>query len=82
MACGVPVLASDASSLPEVLGDAGVMLPPHEPAAWAAAVLALLADGAKRATLAQRGVARAAEFTWERTAVATRAAYAESLRAD
>jgi glycosyltransferase involved in cell wall biosynthesis len=79
MACGLPVLASDAGSLPEVLGDAAELLPPREPAAWAAAVLRLLSDSTARAQLVARGSKRVAGFTWERTAAATRAIYAEAL---
>jgi alpha-1,3-rhamnosyl/mannosyltransferase len=79
MACDVPVLASDAGSLPEVLGDAAEQLPPREPAAWAAAVTRLLSDTAGRAALAERGSRRAAMFTWERTAAATWAIYGEAL---
>jgi glycosyltransferase involved in cell wall biosynthesis len=79
LACGVPVLASDAGSLPEVLGDAAVFLPPREPAAWAAEILALLADPARRAILAARGRTRAAPYTWARTAAMTRAIYDEVL---
>ena len=79
MACGVPVLASDAGSLPEVLGDAAEILPPREPAAWAAAVARLLSDGARREELIARGTERAARYTWEATARATHALYAEAL---
>ena len=79
MACGVPVLASDAGSLPEVLGDAAVLLPPRDPDAWAAAVLRLFSDGSRREELIERGAKRAAEFTWERTAAATHAIYEEVL---
>jgi len=78
MACGVPVLSSDAGSLPEVLGDAAELLPPRDPEAWAAAVLRLLSDAAKRAALAERGSRRAAGFTWERTAAMTRAIYEQA----
>jgi glycosyltransferase involved in cell wall biosynthesis len=81
MACGVPVLSSDAGSLPEVLGDAAELLPPRDPEAWAAAVLRLLSDGAKRAALAERGSRRAAGFTWERTAAMTRAIYEQAVQA-
>ena len=81
MACGVPVLSSDAGSLPEVLGDAAELLPPRDPDAWAAAVLRLLSDAAKRAALAERGSRRAAGFTWERTAAMTRAIYEQAVQA-
>ena len=80
MACGAVVLSSDAGSLPEVLGDAAVLLPPRDPAAWAARVLELLSDDAKRATLIARGRERAARFTWQRTAALTHAIYEEALR--
>ena len=80
MACGAVVLSSDAGSLPEVLGDAAVLLPPRDPAAWAARVLELLGDDAKRATLIARGRERAARFTWQRTAALTHAIYTEALR--
>jgi glycosyltransferase involved in cell wall biosynthesis len=79
MACGVPVLSSDAGSLPEVLGDAAVFLPPRDPEAWAAGVLELLADDPRRATLGARGRARAATYTWARTAERTRAIYDEAV---
>ena len=79
MACGTPVLSSDAASLPEVLGDAAELLPPRDPAAQAAAVLRLLSDRAKRAEMTERGLKRAALFTWERTAAATYSIYEEAL---
>jgi len=62
-----------------VLGDAAEFLPPRDPEAWAAAVLLLLSDEAKRAEMAERGFKRAAQFTWERTAAATYAIYEEAL---
>jgi len=79
LACGTPVLSSDAGSLPEVLGDAARLLPPHQPAAWAAAVQELLADDAGRAERIARGRAHAARFTWARTAALTRQTYADAL---
>ena len=78
MACGTPVVASDSSSLPEVLGDAALLVPPGDVAALAGALARLLDDGALRARLRERGLARAASFTWERTARATLAAYREA----
>lgn len=79
MACGAPVLSSDAGSLPEVVGDAAEVLPPREPEAWAAAIARLLGDGGRRAELAARGRERVARFSWARTADATRAAYRAAL---
>ncbi len=68
MACGVPVLCSNASSLPEVVGEAGLLLPPTDVRAWAEALRRVLTDDALRADLRQRGLARAAQFTWETAA--------------
>jgi len=79
MACGVPVLASDAGSLPEVLGDAAEFLPPREPAGWAATSERLLDDRVRLAEMGVRGRARAAQYTWDHTARATHAIYAEAL---
>jgi len=79
MACGVPVLASDAGALPETLSGAAELLPPLSPATWAAIVLQLLADPERRSGLVARGRARAAEFTWARTAQRTYAVYERVL---
>lgn len=79
LACGVAVLSSDAGSLPEVLGDCAVYLPPSDPEAWANEVQELLSDGNLRQTLATRGRARAATFTWERTAQRTYELYEQAL---
>lgn len=68
MACGAPVVASDRSSVPEVLGDAGFLVDPRDAGAIAAAV-ARLGDSAElRAACARRGVERAATFSWPRAA--------------
>lgn len=65
MACGVPVVGSDSGEVPFVIGDAGVVLPEGDPAAWAAGLSALLESPARRAALAAAGLARVhAEFTW------------------
>jgi alpha-1,3-rhamnosyl/mannosyltransferase len=79
MACGVPVLASDAGALPETLSGAAELLAPQGPATWAAIVLALLSDPDRRSALAARGRVRAAEFTWARTAARTYAVYERVL---
>lgn len=79
MTRGVPVVTSDRSSLPEVAGDAAVLVDPDDPAAIAAAVAALLADPGRRAQLAGAGRTRAAAFSWERTADLTVASYRRAL---
>jgi glycosyltransferase involved in cell wall biosynthesis len=68
MACGAPVLASRAASIPEVVGDAGLLLDPHDRAEWTTAIVRLAGDEALRGTLRANGLARAAAFTWDRTA--------------
>jgi glycosyltransferase involved in cell wall biosynthesis len=68
MACGCPTIVSRRASLPEVCGDAARYVDPGDPAGIAAAIALLLADPAARADLAARGRARAATYTWERTA--------------
>ncbi len=78
MACGVPVVGSDAASLPEVVGDAGVLLDPDDAAGMAGAVIQLAEDPAFRAELSRRALAQAARFSWERTARQTLAAYREA----
>ena len=73
MACGCPVAASAAGSLPEVVGDAAVLFDPHDPDAIAAGVAEALARAAE---LRDLGIARAARFTWEATARAHDRVYA------
>ena len=68
MACGTPVVASSASSVPEAVGDAGLLHDPLDTDALADALLRALTDDELRADMRQRGLARAAEFTWTRTA--------------
>jgi glycosyltransferase involved in cell wall biosynthesis len=80
MACGTPVLSSDAGSLREVCGGAATLLPPRDADAWAASILDLLGDSSGRPTRAAEGIAHAATYRWERTAQLMRAAYDEALR--
>ncbi len=75
MACGTPVLSSDGGALPETVGDAAALLPPHGPARWASEIEALLGDTARRAALMTRGAVRARAWSWARAAAATREAY-------
>jgi glycosyltransferase involved in cell wall biosynthesis len=75
MASGTPVLASRAASIPEVLGDAGILLNPDEPEAWADAIVGVMTDESQQARMRADGVARAAEFSWTRTARMTLGVY-------
>ena len=75
MARGTPVVATRASSVPEVLGDAGVLLEPDDSAGWTTSLDAIIGQPDRRAALAQAGRTRAAAFTWERTARETYEAY-------
>jgi glycosyltransferase involved in cell wall biosynthesis len=68
MAAGVPVLTSSTSALPEVAGDAALLVDPCDTAAIAGGMARLAGDASLRADLRARGLARAAEFTWERCA--------------
>ncbi len=77
MACGAPVLCANASSLPEVVGEAALLLPPGDVAAWARALERVWEDADLRQELRQRGLARAALFTWEKTARETVEVYEE-----
>jgi len=79
MACGTPVLTSRVASLPEVVGDAAVLVDPYDEAALAATIAQVLGDAELRAGLAARGRARARQFTWERCARETLTVYREAL---
>jgi glycosyltransferase involved in cell wall biosynthesis len=68
MACGTPVICSNVSSLPEVAGDAAVLVPPRDPAALAAAMVGVLNEPVRWQDLSERGLARAKSFTWARSA--------------
>jgi glycosyltransferase involved in cell wall biosynthesis len=81
MASGVPVVAAGRAALPETCGDAALLVDPGDADALASAAFAAAADPDRRAALVQRGLARAAGFTWERTARLTDEALAELLGA-
>jgi glycosyltransferase involved in cell wall biosynthesis len=68
MACGTPVVVGNTSARPEVVGDAGLLVDPGDTAAIADAVLRVLTQDPLRKELIARGLTRAAEFSWERTA--------------
>ena len=79
MACGVPVVSSDRSSLPEVVGDAGVLLPADDEAAWTDAMREVLQDTGRRMEMVGRGAIRAHKFTWKSAATQLKSIYDQLL---
>ena len=79
MTRGCPVIAADATALPEVTGGAAVLVDPESPDGWAAAMCAMLEDDVARGRLAEAGRRRAAAFDPDATAVRLEAAYDQSL---
>ena len=77
MACGVPTVASDGSSLAENLQGAAELVPAGDRSALAAAIRRLLDDAQLRRRRTEQGLARAAQFRWEETARRTLACYRE-----
>ncbi|MBI5033444.1 MAG: glycosyltransferase family 4 protein [Chloroflexi bacterium] len=80
MACGTPVITSNVSSMPEVAGDAGLLINPNSIDELTVALQRALTDSELRVTLAQKGLKRAQSFSWERTARETLAVYEQSFR--
>jgi glycosyltransferase involved in cell wall biosynthesis len=80
MACGAPVVASNAASLPEVCGQAALLLPPLDVQAWTQTLRRVLTDHDLRRDLQARGPAQAGQFSWSRAAEETRRIYDELLR--
>jgi glycosyltransferase involved in cell wall biosynthesis len=68
MACGTPVVVSDRASLPELVGDAGLVAAADDPEAWRNALEKVLDDSDLAADLKRRGILRAAQFSWARSA--------------
>ena len=81
MSAGVPVVVSNRGALPEVVGDAGLLIDPDDPESLAAALERLIGDSDLRATCARRGLERARQFTWTQTARDVRRAYEDALLA-
>jgi glycosyltransferase involved in cell wall biosynthesis len=79
MASGAPVITSNVSSLPEVVGDAALLIDPHDPIAIAEAMRRVLLDSDLREDLRQRGLRRVKEFSWERSVRRVREIYDEVL---
>jgi len=81
LACGAPVITSNTSSLPEVVGSAAVLIDPRNAPELAARLSQLLLDADSRAALSALGPAQAARFTWQRTAQRTLEVYTEAISA-
>jgi glycosyltransferase involved in cell wall biosynthesis len=77
MASGTPVVTSNVSSLPEVAGDAAVLVDPYDPVAIADGIYTVLTDEAIRRDLRQKGIARASQFSWEQSVRRVREIYKE-----
>jgi glycosyltransferase involved in cell wall biosynthesis len=81
MACGTPVVAAGVSSIPEVVGDAGVLVDPLDPASIAAGLCRILTEDGLGKDLRERGLERAGHFSWEATARAVQQAVARAVAA-
>ncbi len=79
MACGTPVLCSNAGSLPEVTGGAALLAPPEDVEAWTVAMHRLLHDAALRQELRHKGLTRAASFSWQAAARETLETYRQVM---
>ena len=75
MACGTPVVCADTASLPEVAGEAALLVSPHDDEPWRVALERALVDETLRRDMVRRGLQQAAQFTWERAARQLRAAF-------
>ena len=81
MACGLPAVVSNVASLPEVVGDAGLLIDPHDVDELTVAMWRILNDGGLREELQDKGVRQAERFSWERAARETQAIYELALKA-
>jgi glycosyltransferase involved in cell wall biosynthesis len=79
MACGAPVVCSNRTSLPEVVGDAAITVDPDDTHALVAAMRSVLTNSSLREDLRKKSLQRAAQFSWRKTATETLAAYEEAL---
>ncbi len=71
MACGLPTITSNVSSLPEIVGDAGIMVDPYKPGELALAMEMILSDGELRQRLSEKGIEQAKKFSWKESAKST-----------
>lgn len=79
LACGVPVVGSNASSIPEIVGDAGMLVDPHDARAMAGALIAVCTEDSLHDELSERALKQAAKFSWEKCARETVEAYASVI---
>lgn len=79
MSCGTPVVVADRASLPEVVGDAGILVDPEDPGGIAQGLARLLSDASLRVRMRERGLKRASSFSWDRVAQETLVVYREVL---
>lgn len=79
MACGTPVISSNTSSMPEVIGQAGILISPKDERVWAQNILKILRDKGLARTLSQMGLRQAKKFSWEEAARKTIAVYKEVI---
>ena len=82
MQCGAPVITSNTSSLPEVVGEAGIMVAPDDLDAMSAAMRDVATSSGLREELSRKSLERAAHFTWERTVESVLSAYRSALQRD
>lgn len=80
MACGTPVICSNAPAMPEVVDDGAITVPPTEVDAWVDALTQVLRDKELRENLRQKGLARAKQFSWKRTAQLTLTAFEQAAK--
>lgn len=80
MACGAPVITSNVSSLPEVVGEAGIQVPPEDVKRLSEEIESLLGDDQRRTFLIQKGLERAKQFTWEKCAAMTLEVYDQVIQ--
>jgi glycosyltransferase involved in cell wall biosynthesis len=81
LACGVPVIGSNASSVPEIVGDAGVLVDPQDARAMAGALIAVCTEDPLHDELSKRALRQAGKFSWEKCARETAEAYESVIRA-
>lgn len=80
MACGIPVITTDISSIPEIVEEAGLLVPPDEVEPLFQGMKKVLSDEDLRIELARRGIDQAAKFSWERTAKSTLKVYRQAIK--